>query len=67
MVGYYVVNIQNIRKGRVNKRDGGSGCGGGYRCGGNHPAGGWRSDLEKFIEERAKETERIMNRQKFTP
>ncbi len=61
MVGYYVVNIQNIRKGRVNKRDGGSGCGG------NQPAGGWRRDLEKFIEERAKETERIMNRQKFTP
>ncbi|MEE3234473.1 MAG: hypothetical protein VX294_09930 [Candidatus Latescibacterota bacterium] len=37
----------------MNKRDGGT------ECGGNHPAGGWRSNLEKFIEERAKETERI--------
>jgi len=44
-----------------------AGAAAGYRCGGNHPAGGLRSDLEKFIEERAKETERIMNRQKFTP
>jgi len=59
MVGYYVVNIQNIRKGRVNKRDGGSGCGG------NHPAGGWRSDLEKFIEKQAKHTERILKQQEF--